>query len=68
MVREMIDFYVEQTVMPKFEGLVSRKQLDAALQPKCDFLIFNEYVRKQLEKEANNTKEMQTDERIFKME
>ena len=33
-----------------------------------DFLVFNEYIRKQLEKEAVNDKEMKTDERLFKIE
>lgn len=42
--------------------------MDIALQPKLDFLVFNEYIRKQLEKEAVNDKEMKTDERLFKIE
>lgn len=46
MVREMIDFYIEQTVMPKFADLVSKENLSSAMLPKLDYAVFSEYVRK----------------------
>ena len=68
MVREMIDFYIEQTVTPKFANLVSKDSMASALMPKLDYAVHSEYVRKQLEKEANNETEMRTEERLFKLE
>ena len=42
--------------------------MSSALTPKLDYAIFSEYVRKQLEKEANNETEMRTEERLFRIE
>ena len=42
--------------------------MSSAMMPKLDYAIFQEYVRKQLEKEANNENEMRTEERLFKLE
>ena len=33
-----------------------------------DFILFNDFLRKQLAKESVNAKEMATDERLFKIE
>ena len=64
----MIDFYVDQTVQPRFEGLINKTDLELAIKPKMDFVLFNDYLRKQLAKESVNAKEMMTDERLFKIE
>ena len=55
-------------MIPKFEGLINKTDLDLALKPKMEFVLFNDYLRKQLAKESVNTKEMMTDERLFKIE
>ena len=55
-------------MQPRFEGLVNKTDMDLALKPKMDFVLFNDYLRKQLAKESVNTKEMLTDERLFKIE
>ena len=47
---------------------MSKDQLSSAIAPKLDFVMFKEFERKQLEKEANNENEMRTEERLFKIE
>ena len=45
MVRELIDFYAEQKVNPRFENLLTRKEHKDAIALKLDYVVFNDYVK-----------------------
>lgn len=68
MIREMIDYYSDQKLNPKFDKLISKTEFDNKIAVKMDHAIFNEYVKKQLQNDAMNDKEFKTDERLFLIE
>jgi hypothetical protein len=46
MIREMIDYYSDQKLNPKFDKLLSKSEFDSKIALKMDYAIFNEYVKK----------------------
>jgi hypothetical protein len=49
MIREMVDFYLEQQILPKFDNLVQKKEFKDGLSVKMDFVFFKEYLKSQQE-------------------
>ena len=47
MIREMIDFYCDQKLNPRFTDLVTKKEFREVTALKMDFAIFNDYCKKQ---------------------
>ena len=47
MIREMIDFYTDQKLNPKFEQLVQKQEFRRELSIKMDYAMFNEYMKQQ---------------------
>ena len=46
MIREMIDYYSDQKLNPKFDKLLSKTEFENKIAVKMDHAIFNEYVKK----------------------
>ena len=67
-IREMIDYYTDQKLQPKFDDLVNKDQLRDQISLKLDYAVFNEYMKKQQSADATNDKEFRTDERLFLIE
>lgn len=68
MIREMIDFYTDQKLNPRFAELVNKTEFKEKTTLKLDFAIFNEYCRRQSENQMLNNKEFKTDQRLFTIE
>jgi small-conductance mechanosensitive channel len=68
MIRELVDFYIDQKVTPKFEGLVTKSMMKEALSVKMNFSYFKEYLKGQQENQAIDNKQFRTEERIFVLE
>lgn len=68
MIREMIDFYADSKLNPKFEELVTYREFKEAVSVKMDFAFFNEYIKQQQQNEIVNDKEFKTEERLFAIE
>lgn len=45
MIREMIDYYSDQKLNPKFEKYLQKTDFEGRLAVKMDHAIFNEYVK-----------------------
>lgn len=45
MMRELIDFYIDQRLNPRLETFVTRKEYKESNANKLDFMVFNNYVK-----------------------
>ena len=61
MVREMVDFYGEHKLSPKLDNFVTKSEYKETVGGKMDYLVFNEFVKRQQQAEQANTKEFKTD-------
>lgn len=68
MLREMVDLYVEQKVLPQFDDLVRQKDFKEALSVKLDYVFFKEHLKQQSENNSMNDKGFKVEERIFILE
>lgn len=68
MVRELIEFYIEQRINPRLETFVTHKDHKDSISSKMDYVLFNDYVKTQLQKDAVNDKEFRIEERLFQIE
>lgn len=68
MVREMVDYYGEHKLSPKLEAFVPKAEYKETVGCKLDYVVFNEFVKRQQQAEQANTKEFKTDERLFTIE
>jgi hypothetical protein len=68
MIRELIDYYIEQKVQPQLEQFLPKKDFKEALSVKMDYVVFNNYVKEQLQKDVVNDTEFKTEERLYTIE
>jgi hypothetical protein len=68
MIREMIDYYSDTKIKPILEKYLTVEQYREEIVNKLDYVMFNDYKKEQIQKEALNDKEFKTDERIFTIE
>ena len=65
MIRELIDYYIEQKLTPQLEKFVLKDDHKASMATKLDMSIFTNFRKEQMQKEAANDKDFKTDERLF---
>ena len=68
MIRELVDVYADTKLKPQFDNYLTIEQYQNEIKMKVDYVMFNDYKKEQIQKEALNDKEFKTDERIFMIE
>ena len=68
MIRELIDYYTEQKITPKLDELLTKSDYKEKSKMKLDHVVFNNWIKDQLQKEATNDREFKIDERLFNIE
>ena len=67
-VRDMIAFYIDQRFEKRFDTFITKEEFKDQISYKMDYSVFNDFQKRELEKNAIDDKEFKIDERFSNLE